>query len=31
MNRHQNELDFLVYNLNNNDVKVLFTEKDKCF
>ena len=31
MNRHQNELDFVVVNTNDNTNKVLFTEKDKYY
>ena len=31
MNRHQNKLDFLVYNLNDDNIKILFTEKDKYY
>ena len=31
MNRHQNELDFIVANANDGSNKVLFTEKDKYF
>ena len=31
MNRHQNELDFVLANADNGTNKVLFTEKDKYF
>jgi dipeptidyl-peptidase-4 len=31
MNRHQNELDFILANANDGSNKVLFTEKDKYF
>ena len=31
MNRHQNELDFILANTNDGSNKVLFTEKDKYF
>jgi len=31
MNRHQNELDFIVANANDGTNKVLFTEKDKYY
>ena len=31
MNRHQNELDFIIANINNGTNRILFTEKDKCF
>jgi len=31
MNRHQNELDFIVANANDGSNKILFTEKDKYY
>ena len=31
MNRHQNELDFIVANAKDNTNKILFTEKDKYY
>ena len=31
MNRHQNELDFIVVNANDGSNKILFTEKDKYY
>ena len=31
MNRHQNELDFILYNTTNSEYEILFTEKDKYY
>ncbi len=31
MNRHQNELDFILYNTINSTSKILFSEKDKYY
>ena len=31
MNRHQNELDFILYNTTNSSYKILFSEKDKYY
>ena len=31
MNRHQNELDFILYNTTNSSSEILFSEKDKYY
>ena len=31
LNRKQNELDFILANINNNTNRILFTEKDKYY